>query len=370
MIVVTLGKEAGFWKARWSIGGKRHKRSLGNASKVKRKDAVVAAAEIQQELNAGGIGGDATLGQMLARVAESNAHLAEKTLDNYALAGRMLAAGIGLDTKASSLTADRADRFIAQLRTGERTEQTIRSYTRTFKAIFSSAVKIGLLRENPFANQVSTVADVDKSWAYVPVSRLSRAIGGMDRGTGALLALARLAGLRRSEALRIQWTDIDLDERRLTVQNTRADGVKTTKSRRRDVPICPVLHEMLSEWWIQATDELDIDPQVCTGLTNSNAHRKATRALIHSGIGAHKRLLHTLRKNFGTDMVALGHPIPAVADWLGNSIDVARKHYVRTESGEFRQAAGLNEPDETFRDGLRAEFGYKTQRTSSEPRKI
>ena len=357
MIVVTLGKESGFWKGRYTIDGKRFKRGLGNASKVKRKDALVAAAELQQDLNAGIGGADITLGRLLARVSESNAHLAEKTLAGYDLAGRLLLDGIGADTKASSITADVADRFIAKLRIGARTEQTIRSYTRTIKAIFSAAVKIKLIQDNPFAGQVSSVAEVDKTWAYVVVEDLSGVIEGTDRGTGALLALARLAGLRKGEAIRLQWMDVNLDDRRLTVQNQRPDGKRTTKSRRRDVPICPALHVLLENWWNDATDELDYDPQVCAGISNDNAHRKAAKAITSAGMCSYSKLFHTLRKNFGTDMVALGHPITTVADWLGNSAQVARNHYVRTEDGAFRQAAGLD-TENSYRPQLRAAYGH------------
>ncbi|KKL77028.1 hypothetical protein LCGC14_2038990 [marine sediment metagenome] len=102
------------------------------------------------------------------------------------------------------------------------------------------------------------------------------------------------------------------------------------------MPIEPDLADLLFEAWMADEGR----EKVVTEVVRTNVWRDFQIAR-RAGIKAYSRPLHTLRKNRETDWLSQ-FPLHVVTEWLGNSPEVALKHYSRAEEGDFHRAAGLD----------------------------
>ena len=215
-------------------------------------------------------------------------------------------------------------------------DATVCRSVRDAKAIFRMAVDEDLLPFNPFDRLRSTPPPPDRTWQYVSVEMLGQLFKACPTDAWRrLLGLCRLAGLRQGEALRLLWKDVDLRTRQIVVVNP--GRYRTTKHRTRRVPAVPLLHDLLTK----GTRRESGDRPVVAGLCRTNLWRDFRVILRCAGIRPWKKWCHTLRKNCETDW-AERFPIHVVAEWLGNSPEVALRHYVRAESHHFREASGLD----------------------------
>jgi hypothetical protein len=60
---------------------------------------------------------------------------------------------------------------------------------------------------------------------------------------------------------------------------------------------------------------------------NANLRTQLLRIIARSGLSAWPRLFHNLRASRATEL-ANEFPIHVVCEWIGNSPDVARRHYL------------------------------------------
>ena len=110
---------------------------------------------------------------------------------------------------------------------------------RDAKAIFKRAVDDDLILFNPFDRLKVGAPKPDKDWHYVSLAELDKLLDASKTvGWKTLIALCRLAGLRRGETLALPWTGVDWQARRLTVYAEKT-GAK------RIVPIDPKLYPIL-----------------------------------------------------------------------------------------------------------------------------
>jgi hypothetical protein len=61
-------------------------------------------------------------------------------------------------------------------------------------------------------------------------------------------------------------------------------------------------------------------------MPTNNVERDADAIIQRAGLAPWGKPLHTLRKSLESDWLGT-HPVLDVTKWLGNSPDVARKHY-------------------------------------------
>src|SRR5690606_17498305 len=105
----------------------------------------------------------------------------------------------------------------------------------------------------------------------------------------ALIALCRWAGLRRSEAVRMDWPQVDFAARTLTVAH---QGEQTTKKRTRVAPMDPRLYAVLMDRFNAAGDGERVFADDPHNLT------KDVKAIIkRAGLEPWDKSFHTLREN-------------------------------------------------------------------------
>ena len=353
-IIVRLHRNGAYWQARWTDGkGCPHGKGLG-----RRKDAGgtvlehlarLECAKIQQHLDAGGgvLAKAPALGEWIERFLELRSELAEASADLYRSAGKRLVRFLKSRTiRLDQITPEDTMSFKTWLLYDEQLQRgTVGRIVRETRAMFGLAVEMDRLDKNPFqttAVMKGLTAKPDRQWASLSVADLEKLLALAPRPWNGLLALLRLGGLRRGEALRLKWCDVDLVARRLTVVHP--GPYETTKGRTRVVPIVPRLAEILLELQMGESSKSGREFQkVCPGLRAGSLWRQFRVLCQRAGIKPWERWAHTLRKNCETDWAA-EFPLHVVAEWLGNSPKVALKHYLKAKDEDFRAASAVETP--------------------------
>lgn len=352
-IGVQLHRNGAYWQARWyDSAGKRCTESLGAMSKVSKRAAVklCEALAIEHAVTpaARDVGKAPTLKAWTDQYVELRDDIKEGTLELHQTTIRYLLARFGDVKRLDTISDAAADDFRVWLgkqpvRPGggesksKRTlgRQTVAGHVRNAKVIFERARLRRLIATNPFDNVSGSAPAVAKTWAEIGPADLERIL---DKSPGAgwrcLFALARLAGLRRGEALRLTWADIDWQARTLAVRPE--GGEEGTKQRARVVPVNPRLYAVLREAYDEALERAVL---VC-GLGDETAVDKQARQIIAAaGLPPYSKPFHTLRKCLETEWLA-EYPTMSVCGWLGHSPTVAARHYHRPRAEDIARVTG------------------------------
>lgn len=175
------------------------------------------------------------------------------------------------------------------------------------------------------------------SYAATPVSRL--------------FILLALTGARRTEVLRLQWSDCDLEKGRLSFH-----AQKT--GRTRILPLVDInqkvvsfkLLELLQKWRKEDPKRVYVLPH---GDLRAPTFPKKPWKTVCDDSGLEGMTPQNLRKNFCSYAAALGVPASVAADWQGHSAAVAEKWYRLqvldgAKGSTFEEAMGLNTTLETL----------------------
>ena len=242
-----------------------------------------------------------------------------------------------MDKRLDAITPGDAEDFRIHLKARGLAEGTIRRRCKRAKQFFLAAMKRKLITENPFADiPCGSYTDTTR---YYFVSR-EEAQAVLDTCPDAewrlIFALCRFGGLRcPSEVLRLTWADIDWKRDRFTVHASKtehhADGGI------RQVPIFPELAPHLAERFEQAEPGAE---HVITRYRNGNANLRTQlhRIIKRAGLTPWPKVFQNLRSTRETELAG-NFPIHVVCKWIGNSTQVASKHYLQTTDEHFAQAA-------------------------------
>jgi integrase len=269
-----------------------------------------------------------------------------------------------LASSLADLTLDRirpshVEGWVVELRRKGLAESTIRSAYTILRAVLDTAVRDGALASNPAAaiRRPRVTAKEAAHLTPAQVAALLRAAEGSRYAP--MFALLVHTGLRRGEALALQWTDVDFARSLLRVRGTlsRIDGElmitepKTAKSKRFvpiSEPAARLLHQvrdsqaeerrLAGSAWRQTgfvfTTELG---EPCDPRNALRALRVAARkaGLPHAG-------LHTLRHSAASVMLTRGVPLKVVSEILGHSsIAITGDIYGHVSPDVSRQAMDL-----------------------------
>lgn len=349
-IHVRLKRNGAYWKAAWidSAGDTREK-SLGPRAKISNRQARILCQRLASEMRLNPSRRDAgkapRLREYLDRYLEHRTDLRPRVWKMHHKTAEYLAGRIGEDGQAiagffdPALRIDRITRadaadWRAWIAAKELTEATICNHVRTVKVMFKRAVNEDLIPFNPFDRLKGTAPAPDKDWRYVTRDELQKMLAAApDRHWRIFLSLQRLAGLRRGEALALQWPHVDWQARRLTVFAEKT-GMK------RLVPIEPELYRQLLEAFEAA--EPGVEP--VAPVSENNLHRRMVALIKRAGLAPWPDPFQVLRRNCETDWAQL-YPQYAVSTWIGHDIAVSAKHYLQVPEELFDKLAGIKEPE-------------------------
>ncbi|WP_448619525.1 tyrosine-type recombinase/integrase [Geodermatophilus sp. URMC 65] len=246
-----------------------------------------------------------------------------------------------LGSSLAGMTLDRVrpshvEGWVVELRRKGLAESTIRSAYTILRAVLDTAVRDGALAANPAAAIRRPRVTAKEAPHLIPaqVAELLRAAEGSRYAP--LFALLVHTGLRRGEALALQWSDVDLGKGILRVRGTlsRIDGELTvtepkTARSRRFVPISAPAERLLRRLHAAQAAERRLAGSAWreTGFVFTTEFgepcdpRNAFRALRAAATkaGLPHAGLHTLRHSAASVMLTRGVPLKVVSDILGHS---------------------------------------------------
>jgi integrase len=218
-------------------------------------------------------------------------------------------------TRLSELTLDNVERALASFHAEGRASRTVNTRRETFRAFGNWCRKTSRLSTNPLDLLPKLDEHRDRRRIRRPLSddELARLLDfAASRGRRAWYLTAALAGLRRSELIRLTWASVNFDDEVLTIR----DG----KAKREDlVPLHPELLEELKR--IRPADALPstrVFPEAVTNRTRTEDFRRAKIELLDKQ--GRVTDLHGLRATLGTRLARAG-VAPQVAQRLMRHAD-------------------------------------------------
>ena len=244
--------------------------------------------------------------------------------------------GFFADKRLDTITPGDAEDFRIHLKARSLAEGTIRRRCKRAKQFFLAAMKRKLIAENPFAD-IPCGSYTDTTRYYFVGREEAQAVldACPDAEWRLIFALCRFGGLRcPSELLRLTWADIDWANDRFTVHATKTEHHRDGGIRQ--VPIFPELAPHLTECFQQAEPGAE---HVITRYRDSNANLRTQlhRIIVRAGLTPWPKTFQNLRSTCETEL-AERFPIHVACKWLGNSTQVANKHYLQTTDEHFARA--------------------------------
>jgi len=257
--------------------------------------------------------------------------LRRSTIDGHTRTFAILLEEVGGRVDWVKLTKDDICRTGRSLFAKGLRRSTVAKHVRYLHAIIEHAKRCGLVKNNVADGEYVRVPLTPKRWVHVTTEQTKEIIAAVENpGLRCMIALCRWAGCRYNEAERMRPDQVNLVERTILIEPTPDDRGRIeegTKGKYREVPICPELYEVLAR---DMGSEL-----VCGGNSRRWSVLELNRHRVWDG-----QPFHTLRKACGSDW-ADKVPINVVAEWMGHSVLVASRYYLKVQKSHFQAVTGM-----------------------------
>lgn len=285
-----------------------------------------------------------TVGKLVEEYKAARTDVKPGTAINFVQASKNLVAYFGEGKPIPDVTEADAENYYRHLLARGVAMNTARRLTGRAKQFFTYAVRKRLISANPFAGVKTATGGNPERQEYIPDATIRTAIEACPSAEWRLIiALSRYAGLRcPSEHLALKWGDILWDRGRFVVHSPKTEHHEGKAQR--VVPIFPELYPFLRDAFEQAEPgQVHVivknrgKDDMPNGLT-ANWRTQFLRILGRAGLSPWPRLFHALRASCQTDL-ANKFPAHVVCEWLGNSMAVAREHYLQVTEDHYQMAA-------------------------------
>jgi integrase len=162
-----------------------------------------------------------------------------------------------------------------------------------------------------------------------------------------LFALSRYGGLRcPSEHSALRWADVDFAKGRMTVRSPKTEQYDGKESR--VVPIFPELRPYLEAAKAEAAKGAEHVITIASverfrqGGPSPNLGTRMQKIVKRAGLTPWPKLFHNLRATRQTEL-AQTFPEHVACEWIGNSLAVAREHYLRVSDADYVKAIGTTD---------------------------
>lgn len=245
---------------------------------------------------------------------------------------------------------DCGDKPIIELR--EITPTIVKSYLKDLKGKFKGATYNRYLKFykrmwrilhdearltcNPWAEYKNQIIDVVPR-RNLTIEELTKVIGSLDGEWKGLFIIGTYTGMRISDCSHLQWKDVDMSEKRLTVVFYKG---RMRKPYPVQIPMHPDIYQMLSS--VPQTERHGyVLPECASAYDRHSINYKVKRIFERCGIetnqeGENGRKscivgFHSLRSGFVTFAAEAGIPFPVIQEIVGHGSTRMTEHYFRTK---------------------------------------
>jgi integrase len=204
------------------------------------------------------------------------------------------------------------------------------------KQLFRFAIRKRIMHANPFEGMECHVKGNAERSFFITREMAQKVLDECpDAEWRLIFTLSRYGGLRcPSEHLALRWGDVDWDGNRLTVHSPKTEHIEGKESR--VIPLFPELRKALLEMFEQAPEGTEHVISTYRDV-NKNFRTRFERIIKRAGLTPWPKLFHNLRATRQTELEET-FPSHVVCAWIGNSEDVARKHYLQVTDSHFAKA--------------------------------
>ena len=298
--------------------------------------------------------GTARLGEFLDEYFRTRTDVKGSTKINWGNSKRNLIEFFGRDRQITTVTAGDAKDFERYLKVEARknryaekkaedglSSDTVRKRIGHAKQFFQDAVDRELIPKNPFTGLKSSTQGNSDRFHFVTRDSAGKVLDACpDPEWRLIFVLCRYGGLRcPSEVLRLRLGDVDWERERFLVHAPKTEHHEGKATRW--VPIFPELRPYLEKVWEEvwertksASERLIVRGQ---GKSESYFRTMLQKIIKRAGLVSWPKLYQNLRSSRQTELEER-FPTHVVCHWLGNSIRVARQHYLQTTDEHYAQA--------------------------------
>jgi integrase len=272
---------------------------------------------------------DVALDDFVRDYIEGRAKLKPNTVRNLKQSRRILAEHFGVTRALREIGTGDADNF-REAMIAKYSSVTAAREVKRARQFFKAALRQGLIDDNPFSDvKAGSQANADRS--FFVTREVAQAVlqACPDNEWRLIFSLSRFGGLRcPSETLELKWSDIDWERSRIVVRES--------KTKARIIPLFDEIRPFLERAFEEAQDGALYVVQRYRS-PNANLRTQLLRIITRASLSAWPRLFHNLRASRETEL-ANEFPIHVVCEWIGNSPDVARRHYLQVTEEHFKKA--------------------------------
>ena len=278
-----------------------------------------------------------TLSRFVDYFIARNSHWAPATITIWKGLGKELEKFFGGDREMASVTEADAEDCARWFRSKGHSKSHSGKQVQSTKQLFTAALRARVIYSNPFHDGIDYSQPIDHSRkAYVSEEVIDRLIAAAEPHLAAVIATARYAGVRvPSEIVKMKWEDLGWDTGLACIHDEK-------RKRDRVLPFFKKWRATMDQW----KKSEDSPSEFVFNRARASAaktYRDGFLELIERcELKPWPKLWHTLRASRETDLKeAMPGREHVVCEWIGNSIEVSRKHYDRVADKHYEQAISL-----------------------------
>ncbi|MEM9702621.1 MAG: hypothetical protein AAF907_09270, partial [Planctomycetota bacterium] len=294
----------------------------------------------------------ATLGPFLDDyLARRAPEVKDATIRHLREAAAFLVAFYGADADIRGMTPADADRFRSHLlASGLAANSTVPRRIGRPRQLFKAAVRAEVIDRNLFDGLTATVRSDDARRYHLLAADSARILATCPPGSRwpLVFSLLRWAGLRCPSELApltwddVHWPDPSADNGRDRTGWLRVTSPKTEHHEGKGHRILPLFPEILAPLRAAFDAAEPGATAVLPELPTAPVLRRQFLAIVErAGLSPWPRLFHNLRATRETELSRESSEHVGCA-WIGNTLDVARKHYMTVTDDDFAEAAREN----------------------------
>lgn len=275
------------------------------------------------------------IGPYFDRYINGRTDLKPRTLENLKQAKRSIVEFFGESRAMVSITRGDVKDWHRH-ESAKRAAATVSMYVKKIRQVYADAVDRKLITENPFrAVKAGSMKNAERQ-VYIAVADIEKVIGYCtDAEWKLLFALARYAGLRvPSETRSLRWTDILWDQNRMRIHSSKTEHHEGKEKR-----LVPIFPEILPHLLRLQSESPEGQNHVFRRLRGDNLSTTGDKLIERAGLSPWVKPWQNLRSSCETDLAAW-LPMHVVCAWIGNSENVAIKHYLQVTDQHFDMATG------------------------------